>query len=137
MKSSLAAPMLAHARLRVAEWVSGPANVVWVLLAQASSQCHKPLDLSSGELERGMWVLLLAAFAYADDMGIPASCLEELPTRTQLLARGRGWESLVTCVGAVRRATPNGRKKDYIWQQRSDSSGLGPNSGAVSSPETH
>lgn len=55
MKSSLAAPMLAHARLRVAEWVSGPANVVWVLLAQASSQCHKPLDLSSGELERGMW----------------------------------------------------------------------------------
>ncbi|KAL5877165.1 hypothetical protein ACKVWC_006323 [Pyricularia oryzae] len=90
MKSSLAAPMLAHARLRVAEWVSGPANVVWVLLAQASSQCHKPVDLSSGELERGMWVLLLAAFAYADDMGRPASCLEELPTRTQLLARGRG-----------------------------------------------
>ncbi|KAI7921764.1 hypothetical protein M0657_005956 [Pyricularia oryzae] len=142
MKSSLAAPMLAHARLRVAEWVSGPANVVWVLLAQASSQCHKPLDLSSGELERGMWVLLLAAFAYADDMGRPALCLEELPTRTQLLARGRVQRdrklgSLVTCVGAVRRATPNGRKKDYIRQPRSDSSGLGPNSGAVSSPETH
>lgn len=35
-------------------------------------------------------MLLLAAFAYADDMGRPASCLEELPTRTQLLARGRG-----------------------------------------------
>lgn len=59
----------------------------------------------------GIRVLLLAAFAYADDMGRPALCLEELPTRTQLLARGRG--RLMVSAEQSPRTPPLGNGKRY------------------------